>query len=129
MLISSCGAGLHFNPTYKICDWPDNANCVLCVSTTTEDQTTRDSTTTEETTTETETVDPEPETPTQCTEQITKCSHFSIIVYYPVPWNCRQYARCTFGKNYIRDCADNKYYDDSRKLCVKESTTCVECSK
>lgn len=66
--------------------------------------------------------------PEQCTEDIVECSFFSILVYYPVPYNCSQYASCSFGLTTIKDCAENKYFDVDAKLCVEESS-CVACKQ
>lgn len=71
-------------------------------------------------------IEPEPEMLAQCTEEIASCSIISIIVYKPVPWNCSQYASCSFGRTTIIDCAENKYFDVEAKLCVAESS-CVAC--
>lgn len=106
-VLFDCPAGLDFNPSLWVCDWPEQAGC------------TSGSGTTEAT--------PVPTEATTANPSVT-CPGFATgNEQLPVPYNCTLYQTCVAGNIIINVCPPNQVFDNVLNACDWDChATCVE---
>ncbi|XP_076325216.1 uncharacterized protein LOC143233152 [Tachypleus tridentatus] len=86
--IKVCSGGLHFNPTLKVCDWPDKVGCGE----------------------PSKPITPDPQPWPDCT--ICECC------LIPDKNDCTKFYRCEFGKSFHGQCSTGLVFDPIQENCV-----------
>ncbi|XP_046994268.1 mucin-19-like [Schistocerca americana] len=93
-----CPAGLHFNPTLEVCDWPDQAGCSAPSST----------------------ANPTPAPSGDC-PAVGTCPQYedenSIAKHLPHATNCSQFCKCDHGKPVTFDCPAGLHFNPTLEVC------------
>ncbi|XP_047112118.1 chondroitin proteoglycan-2-like [Schistocerca piceifrons] len=93
-----CPAGLHFNPTLEVCDWPDQAGC----------------------STPSSTANPTPAPSGDC-PAVGTCPQYedenSIAKHLPHATNCSQFCKCDHGKPVTFDCPAGLHFNPTLEVC------------
>ncbi|XP_049957899.1 chondroitin proteoglycan-2-like [Schistocerca serialis cubense] len=91
-----CPAGLHFNPTLEVCDWPENAGCAAPSSTA------------------------KPAPSGDC-PAVGTCpqneDENSIAKHLPHASNCSQFCKCDHGKPVTFDCPAGLHFNPTLEVC------------
>ncbi|XP_046994269.1 chitin-binding domain protein cbd-1-like [Schistocerca americana] len=98
-----CPAGLHFNPTLEVCDWPENAGCTGGSSSTPASSSTAN-----------------PPPPGDC-PAVGTCpqneDENSIAKHLPHASNCSQFCKCDHGKPVTFDCPAGLHFNPTLEVC------------
>lgn len=144
-----CPAGLEFNPTLQVCDWPYAAGCTQESSSSTDSSTSESSTvdsstnttpdlssSTESSTETTSEASSSTESSTESTSESTTasppttpnadgCDHETCNIdeckFYDNYLNCQWFCECDKGVVTVHKCADGLYWNDDTHNCDWES--------
>ncbi|XP_046995444.1 chondroitin proteoglycan 2-like [Schistocerca americana] len=98
-----CPAGLHFNPTLEVCDWPENAGCTGGSASTPASSSTA-----------------KPPPPGDC-PAVGTCpqneDEDSIAKHLPHASNCSQFCKCDHGKPVTFDCPAGLHFNPTLEVC------------
>ncbi|XP_047112117.1 chitin-binding domain protein cbd-1-like [Schistocerca piceifrons] len=98
-----CPAGLHFNPTLEVCDWPEDAGCTGGSASTPASSSTA-----------------KPPPPGDC-PAVGTCPIYedetSIAKHLPHATNCSQFCKCDHGKPVTFDCPAGLHFNPTLEVC------------
>nr|XP_022904614.1 chondroitin proteoglycan-2-like [Onthophagus taurus] len=125
-----CPAGLYFNPTLFVCDYPEDAGCdgtgIGGGTTPTPTQGTTDGGSSSQGTTGGTTLTTPNPSDGYC--QTLGCPELNgeWVYFLPYPGDCRRFCKCDWGKPYEFTCPSNLYFDTILDVCVfPEDTDCT----
>ncbi|XP_049807612.1 chondroitin proteoglycan-2-like [Schistocerca nitens] len=117
-----CPAGLHFNPTLEVCDWPENAGCAGGSASTSAPSSTAAptsaATTAAPTSAPSSTANPAPsgDCPAVGTCPQNEDEN-SIAKHLPHSSNCSQFCKCDHGKPVTFDCPAGLHFNPTLEVC------------
>ncbi|XP_049859408.1 chondroitin proteoglycan-2-like [Schistocerca gregaria] len=117
-----CPAGLHFNPTLEVCDWPENAGCASGSASTSAPSSTAAptsaATTAAPTSAPSSTAKPAPsgDCPAVGTCPQNEDEN-SIAKHLPHASNCSQFCKCDHGKPVTFDCPAGLQFNPTLEVC------------